>query len=272
MRVRTRLTRARTLALAALLAAAPVAAAAVFDDDIARARIQELRQRFEAYQKSMDERLARIEAASGDRRAVLDLSSQIDAMRGDLAKMRGQVEVLLHQLENSDKRQKDLYVDIDTRLRKIEQVKEASPAAGAKPAADAAAVPEPETRAYEAALNQFKLGNYALAISAFQGFLVTYPSSKLAPSAQYWIGNAHYAQRDFKQAIAAQQRVISAWPDDAKAPDALLNIASSQEAMGDRRGAQKTLEGLMSRYPGSPAAASAKQRLAPPAPAAPAKR
>jgi tol-pal system protein YbgF len=257
--------RACSLALAALLAAALPAQAAVFDDDIARARIQELRQRFEAYQKSLDERLARIEASGGERRAILDLAGQIDAMRGDLAKMRGQVEVLLHQLENSDKRQKDLYVDIDTRLRKLEQVKEGA-TASAKPAPETL-VPEAETKAYEAALNQFKLGNYPLSISAFQGFLVTYPSSRLAPSAQYWIGNAHYAQREYKQAIAAQQRVLAAWPDDAKAPDAMLNMASSQEALGDRRGAQKTLEGLVVRYPASPAAASAKQRLTPPAPA-----
>ena len=257
--------RARTLWLAAWLAAAPLAQAAVFDDDIARARIQELGQRFEAYQKSLDERLARIEGSSGDRRAILDLAGQIDAMRGDLAKMRGQVEVLLHQLENTEKRQKDLYVDIDTRLRKLEQVKEGAAAPG-KPAPETPAS-EGETKAYEAALNQFKLGNYPLSISAFQGFLVTYPSSKLAPSAQYWIGNAHYAQREYKQAIAAQQRVLSAWPDDAKAPDAMLNMASSQEALGDRRGAQKTLEGLVARYPASPAAASAKQRLTPPAPA-----
>jgi tol-pal system protein YbgF len=265
-------------ALAVLLVGAqaafvPAGRAAVFDDDIARARIQELRERFEAYQKTMNERLSRIEAASGDRRAILDLAGQIDAMRADLARMRGQVEVLLHQLEGAEKRQKDLYVDVDTRLRKLEQVKEAAAAApGGKPAPDAGSVPEAETRAYEAALNQFKLGNYPLAISAFQGFLVTYPSSKLAPSAQYWIGNAHYAQRDYKQAIAAQQRVLSAWPEDAKAPDAMLNIASSQEAMGDRRGAQKTLEALVARYPQSPAAASARQRLAPPAAAAPGKR
>jgi tol-pal system protein YbgF len=131
-------------------------------------------------------------------------------------------------------------------LRKLEQAKEPAPE---KPAADA--TPAAEAKAYEAALNQFKLGNYALAISAFQGFLVTYPSSKLAPSAQYWIGNAHFAQRDYKQAIAAQQKVLAAWPEDA------------QDALGDRRGAQKTLEGLVARYPQSPAAASAKQRLTP---------
>src|SRR5512142_1040001 len=200
---------------------------ALFEDDQARARI-------EAMAKQLDERLSRVE----DRRGLVDLASQIEALRADVARMRGQLEVLQNQAETAEKRSKDLYVDIDTRLRKLEQPREAG--APDKPAADASVTPG-ETRAYEAALNQFKLGNYPLAISAFQGFLVTYPSSKLAPSAQYWIGNAHFAQRDYRQAIVAQQRVLSAWPDDAKAPDAMLNIASAQEAMGDRRGAHKTL-------------------------------
>ncbi len=235
--------------------AVPASAWAIFDDNEARARIEALRKDVQASQRAIDERLARLE----DRRALLDLASQIDALKGDIAKLRGQVEVLVNLSEQSEKRQKDLYLDIDTRLRKLEKVQEG--ASGDKPAADAGVTP-PETKAYEAALNQFKLGNYPLAISAFQGFMVTYPASKLAPSAQYWVGNAHYAQRDFKQAIAAQQRVIAQWPDDPKAPDALLNIASSQEAAGDRRGAQKTLEALVSKYPASPAAASAKQRLA----------
>jgi tol-pal system protein YbgF len=242
------------LVLAAAFAL-PVPAHALFDDDVARAKIEELRKQVEAAAKLVDERLAR----TADRSALVEFAAQIDALRGDIARLRGQLEVLQNQGENADKRGKDLYVDIDTRLRKLEQVKEAA-AAPEKPPAEAGP-PASETKAYEAALNQFKLGNYSLAISAFQGFLVTYPSSKLAPSAQYWIGNAHFAQRDYKQAAAAQQRVLSAWPDDPKAPDAMLNIASAQDALGDRRGAQKTLEALLVKYPGSPAAASAKQRL-----------
>ena len=250
----------RKAALAVVCAAflaLPGAALAIFDDDIARGRIEELRRQVEAAAKLVEERLGRIEGKAEDRRALVDLASQIDALRGEIARMRGQLEVLQNQIETADKRGKDLYVDIDTRLRKLEQPKEA---AAEKPPAEAAA-PAAESKAYEAALNQFKLGNYPLAVSAFQGFLVTYPASKLAPSAQYWIGNAHFAQRDYKQAIAAQQRVLSAWPEDAKAPDALLNIASAQDALGDRRGAQRTLEGLLAKYPQSPAAASAKQRL-----------
>ena len=228
---------------------------ALFDDDVARARIEELRKKVDALAKQVDERMARVE----DRRALVDLAAQIEALRADVARMRGQLEVLQNQAETAEKRGKDLYVDVDTRLRKLEQPKE-SAGAPDKPSPETG-VPQSESRAYEAALNQFKLGNYPLAISAFQGFLVTYPSSKLAASAQYWIGNAHFAQRDYKQAAAAQQRVLASWPDDAKAPDAMLNIASAQDAMGDRRGAQKTLEGLLAKYPQSPAAASAKQRL-----------
>lgn len=240
-----------------LCVAGTAAQAALFDDEEARARIEALRRQTAATQQAVDERLAKIEAEVRDRRALVDLAGQIDALKADLARMRGQVEVLLNQAETADKRQKDLYLDIDTRLRKLEQAREA---AAAVPPADAPPSPE-ETKAYEAALNQFKLGNYPLAVSALQGLLVTYPNSKLAPNAQYWIGMAHAAQRDYKNAIVAQQKVITVWPNDPKAPDAMLNIATSQEAMGDRRGAQKTLEGLLEKYPASQAAASAKQRL-----------
>lgn len=252
--------RVGALAIALALAAVP-ARAGLFDDDEARRQIANLQKMVEAQQK----RLEGIEAEARDRRALLELASQIEQLRGDLAKMRGQLELLANQADNADKRQKDLYVDIDARLRKLEQAKE-QPAAGAeKPAAGPGEPEAAETKAYEAALNQFKLANYPLAISAFNGFLVTYPVSPLAPSAQYWIGNAYYAQRDYKNTIAAQQKVLANWPDSPKAADAMLNMASAQSESGDARGARRTLEALIVKYPTSSAAASAKQRLAQPA-------
>lgn len=252
--------RAGALAIALALAAVP-ARAGLFDDEEARRQIANLQRMVEAQQK----RLEGIEAEARDRRALLELASQIEQLRGDLAKIRGQLELLANQADNADKRQKDLYVDIDARLRKLEQAKE-QPAAGAeKPAAGPGEPEAAETKAYEAALNQFKLASYPLAISAFNGFLVTYPASPLAPSAQYWIGNAYYAQRDYKNTIAAQQKVLANWPDSPKAADAMLNMASAQSESGDARGARRTLEALIVKYPTSSAAASAKQRLAQPA-------
>jgi tol-pal system protein YbgF len=238
------------------------AAAQLFDDNEARRRIEALRQEFSQQQREVNEQLKKLDAAvssASDRSALIQLATQVENLNNELARMRGQLEVLGNQMETSDRRQKDLYLDIDTRLRKLEQARESAAPAAAPAQSEAS---EAETRAYQAALDQFKLGNYALAVSAMQGFLVTYPNSKLAPNAQYWVGMAHSGQRDYKSAIAAQRKLLAAWPDSEKAPDAMLSIASSQETMGDRRSAQRTLEELLARYPKSSAAASAKQRLA----------
>ncbi len=241
-----------------LLIVASSAHAALFDDDEARARTEALKRQVVASQQAVDERLAKIEAELRDRRALVDLAGQLDALKGDIARLRGQIEVLLNQADTSEKRQKDLYLDIDTRLRKLEVVKEAAAADAA--AADTPPTPE-ETKAYEAALNQFKLGKYPQAVAALQAMLAANSKNRLAPNAQYWVGMAYAAQRDYKNAIDAQQKVIAGWPADAKAPDAMLNIANSQDAMGDKRGAKKTLEDLLEKYPASTAAATAKQRL-----------
>jgi tol-pal system protein YbgF len=257
--------------LFALLVAAPVFAQGLFDDNEARRRVEALRQQTLENQRIADERLSKMETAiagATDRSAVLQLASQIEALRADIARMRGQLEVATNQIEIADKRQKDLYLDIDTRIRKLEEAREqaAATAAAAQqpatPAQSAESQQAGEMRAYQAALDQFKLGNYSLAVAAMQGFLVTYPTSTLAPNAQYWIGMAHSGQRDYKNAISAQRKLLTSWPESDKAPDALLSIASSQETMGDRRSAQKTLQEIIARYPKSSAAASAKQRLA----------
>ncbi len=230
--------------------------AGLFDDEEARKQIVELRAKAEADQKKLDERLGKIEAAVQDRKPLVDLALLIDSLKQDMAKLRGQLEVLTNQAEQIEKRQKDLYVDLDNRLRKLEQAPEAAKAPVA-PVVDPAA----ENKTYEAALNQFKLGNYQSAIASFQGFMTNYAQSQLVPSAQYWVGNAYYALRDYKVAIATQQKVIASWPDSPKASDAMLNIASSQSEMGDAKGARETLQSLLKKYPGTPAADQAKQRL-----------
>ena len=110
-------------------------------------------------------------------------------------------------------------------------------------------------------LDQFKRGDYAGSITAFNAFLTAYPRSALAPSAQYWIGNAQYARRDYRGSIATQRQLLKDYPDSAKAPDALLNIASAQADMGDSAASRRTLEELISKYPKADAATRARQRL-----------
>ena len=237
--------RARDLALLTVALGTALPAHALFEDDEARAQI-----------KKLEARVARIETEGGerDRRALFELVNQIEGLRREMSMLRGQIEVLANRVESLDKRQKDLYVDLDARLRKFEL-------AGADKEKDAQQLAI-ETQAYEAALAQFKANNFGSAIQGLKEFLKTYPSSALAPSAQYWIGNAHYALRDYKTAIAEQEKVVATWPEHAKAPDAMLNIASSQAELGDVNGARNTLRALVGKYPNSSAAEQAKQRLA----------
>ena len=252
---------ARWLVAAAALAWAGAGSAQLFTDTEMRRRVEDLGRELQEGNKRIEARIANLESTAVERRVILDLAGQIEALRAEFARSRGQIEVILHQLETIEKRQKDLHVDLDTRLRRLEQAREQAAAAPEKPAAETGPTAA-ENKVYEAALNQFKLGNYSAAISTLQGLLVTYPDSKLAPNAQYWIGMGYSGQRDYKSAIAAHQKVIATWPTDPKAADAMLSIASSQEAMGDKASAQKTLQNVMAKYPGTPAAANAKLRLA----------
>jgi len=239
-----------------------LAHAALFDDEEARRQIIRLRSQVEASQKAIDERLATIDSrlgqmdSSGQNRAV-DLSQLLESLRQDMAKLRGQIEVLANQTDNIERRQRDLYVDLDTRLRKLEQNQSQLQDKLNQGEHSAAA----EKQAYETALNQFKLGNYQLAITSFQSFMTNFTGSELLPSAQYWIGNAYYAMRDYKSAIAAQQKVVRLWPENSKAPDALLNIASSQAELGESSAARETLRTLVKKYPSASASEQAKQRL-----------
>ncbi|HTI45346.1 MAG TPA: tol-pal system protein YbgF [Casimicrobiaceae bacterium] len=290
------------------------AQAALFDDEEARRRIESTNVRLTQLQRQIEDRVTALEQRMQGQ-GLADLANQLQLLQGDIAKLRGQIEVVTYELEQAQKRQRDLYVDLDTRLRKIESAAAsaaeaanaanaanganpanaasagtaapntapgpdaAAPGAPPRPTSPPAAVPVPpgpvatappvrnpsdgvaEQRAYDAALDLFKRGDYAGSITGFNAFLKAYPRSPLAASAQYWIGNAQYARRDYRGSIATQRQLLKEYPDSSKAPDALLNIASAQADMGDNAAARRSLEELMAKYPKSDAATRARQRL-----------
>jgi tol-pal system protein YbgF len=270
------------LAVAAQLAAAP-ARAALFDDDEARKRIDVLRGRVD----QLEQRLGPLESTVKSQ-GLVDLLRDIELIKNDIAKLRGQFEVVSYELEQAQKRQRDLYLDLDGRLRKLETAATGAPAAavpgGPPAAAEGAPAPSPgaaapagpqtrsalagaadlmtEQRAYDAALDQFKNGSYAAAIASFQTFARANPKSPLAPSALYWAGNAQYALKDCRSAIATQRQLVATYPDSQKVPDAMLNIATCLSDLGDSAGSRRTLSDIVAKYPTSEAGGKARQRLA----------
>jgi len=282
----------RAVALGLALSALPPAAhAGMFDDEEARKQILQLRGQMADTQRALDQRVAELEAQAKNR-SIIDLFNQVETLKTEFARLRGQIELLQNEMENTQKRQRDLYVDLDGRMRKLEAASAAAAAAAAatppiasmspgsaggppvsppeasrgSPPAVLVAPPTPvdpvaEQRAYDQGLEHFRAGRFAEAVTAFQIFNRTFPRSTLVPSAQYWIGNSLYATRDFRGAIAAQRQLIAQYPDSAKASDALLNIASAQSELGDLQAARATLQEVAGKYPSTEAGAKAKQRL-----------
>ena len=237
----------RALLPGLLLGAALIspARAAMFDDDEARRRIEVLKTEV----ATLAQRTETIN------RNQIEFANQVEAMKADIAKLRGQIEVLTYDLEAVQKRQKDFYVDLDNRLRKLEK-----PPVDAQP--DAPKVdPAQETRDYEAALAGLKAAKFKEAAASFLAFVKTYPNSSLIASAHYWGAYAYAQAKDYTAAADLFGKFAAGWPADERAPTALENRVASLEASKDWKGAKATLEQLAEKYPDSEAGKKAKLKL-----------
>lgn len=240
----------RLLPLLLLAAALPVRAG-LFDDDEARARIERMRAELRAETAALAQRVD--QAAKNQ----IDFANQAEALKAEVARLRGQMEVLLNDVDAAQKRQRDFYVDLDGRLRKLES----AAVAAAKPPEPPKPDPMQETRDYEAALASFKAAKYGDANAAFLAFIKTYPNSGLLPNAWYWAGSSHFQMKEYAKAAEAFAKVAATWPTDAKAPDALLAEGNALAEAGNAKGAKQVFEKLVAQYPASSAAQTAKQRL-----------
>lgn len=234
---------------------------AFFEDDEARRHILDLREK------------------KADKSSLIELQSQNDTLRQEIADLRGQIEVLTQKVTEMESNQKDFYVDLDDRLRRLEG---RPPAAKAKPEGEEAeeekAVEGPkdppgadqpadlsantEEADFNVAEQRFKAGNYKGAIAVYSRFVQKYPDSHRLGHAYYQLGNAYYLQKDYKNAYRNQSIVLKRFPRNPIAPDAMLNMATCQIGMNNVAGAKKTLTDLTKNYPASNAAKRAKSVLA----------
>jgi tol-pal system protein YbgF len=258
----------------ALLALGSAPAHALFGDDEARRAIIDLRSRVELQSRDFNARItelnnqintqfsARLDALTQrlDRleqsaRGQLELQNQIEQLRQETARLRGQLEVQTNELAQTQRRQKDVMAEIDARVKPFEPV-------SVQIDGKTVNVEPEERRTYEGAMTALRAGDFATAQAGFSVLRLRWPSSAYGPGALYWTGSAQFAQKDCKAAMSTQQQFITRHADHPKVPDALLTIGLCQIEAGDKRGARKTLESVVDKHAGTPAAAQAKERLA----------
>lgn len=237
--------------LAISLLGCVTAQAALFEDGEARRAILDLRQRLEATDNALK---AQADDNSQLRRILVDLQGQIDKMQSEINKSRGSQEQLTRDVSEIQLRQRDAQTVVEERLRKFEPI--AVTLDGREFQAEPA-----EKRDYDSAMDAFRKGDFAQAQSGLQRFLQSYPQTGYKPSAQFWLGNASYAVKDYKSALAQFRQMLSLAPTHLRAPEAMLAISNVQSELKDAKAARKTLEDLIRAYPQSDAAKAAKERL-----------
>lgn len=257
--------------------------AALFDDTEARKKILEVEKSMQtqnqatqsalneikAKQQSLEQRINALEGIA--KNGLVEMQTQVEALKQEIARLNGDLELARHNLDLAQQRQKDLYTDTDTRLRKLESAPavsipaatDASAATADKAASDkAVAEKESEEQKLLQQAHAFsKDAKHKDAFAAYDKFLKDYPSSAMAPDAMYGLGYSQFALKNYKSSIATQQKLLDAHPDSAKAPDAMLNMANSQIQLGQVTNAKKTLRELIKKYPDSTVTPTAQKRL-----------
>jgi tol-pal system protein YbgF len=228
--------------------------------------------------------------------SLVQLAEQEDSLQAQVRSLRGRLDRLEESNRRLSTQQHQLYAALDKRVTTLEQASAAQQAAiqaaagsggassaagstagsaagagGSTPAGSAAAgsslsgmlpgVTPTQQSVYGQAFDALKAGSYSVAISGFEGFLKTYPSSPLAPNAEYWLGEAHYVNQNFNQAEKCFRAVLKQWPDSGKAPAAMFDLGNTLIAQGKVRAGRFTLKKLIKRYPGTGVAKRAASAL-----------
>ena len=244
----------------------------------------------------LESRLEKVEKRL-DSQAMMEVLTRLDKMQQEMQNLVGQMELLNHEMDNIKKRQKDLYVDIDRRITQVEQktAEMAKAPSTSSPVAGSAALPtgsmasspamtsnsgvtaatagttsvasispqssQLQREAYDRAFNLLKDGRYELAIASFKAYLETYPTADYADNAQYWLGEANYAQHHYDIALQEFNKVLDNYPKSTKRADAMLKMGFSYQELGRPEDAEGVFNNIVSMFPDTTAARLAKKRL-----------
>ncbi|MDA7842504.1 tol-pal system protein YbgF [Methylophilaceae bacterium] len=273
---------------------------ALFEDEGARKKLNDIQDQLNALQSSIEfeinEKFTNFEKSNKvDPKLINNFAERINSLFDDLAKLRGEVEVLTYSLQTSEERQKVLYKELNERLQKIEesalkiennvnsvesptenkpltqnnliiQEDEVLPEIAPEPIPEATDLPplvdkNLEYQEFEDAKKLITATKYKEAFDALDKFVVNYPSSELLPEAKYNLGYTQFALKNYKAAINTFNKIVLEYPDNPIAPNSLYQVSNSQIQITRITKAKQTLRSLIKKYPNADIIPSAKKRL-----------
>lgn len=211
-----------------------------------------------AEQRKLEDELSRIQqqsrASGGVRSQHAELAAQVDALQGELQRLRGRVEVVEHQANSA--------VD-EARAARAEAYSGSKSSESAMAPVSGELKITSELAEYRRAYGAWRGEDHQTCIDRFRGFLQTFPSSEYADDATFWMADCYVKQGDLKTAILRFDDVVGRYPDGNKAPDALYRQGETLLKLGPNYGtaARKAFERVVSEYPDSPRAPEARDQV-----------
>ena len=234
---------------------------------------------------------ATTETARVSNSQLFALQSQISALQHELQQLRGASEETSHATQALKGRQRDLYLDLDRRIRLLETNQQVTPSVTLPDASlkessttlfsDSSAQPtasdeQPGTESVEAtisadpalvketyqnALSLLKDKRYEKAMVGFRSFVQSYPTDDLADNAQYWLASTLYVIGEYDLALGEYQKLINNYAASNKYSEGLLKIAYIYQQQGKLSEAKGLLTQITTDYPDSTVGRLAERRL-----------
>ena len=128
---------------------------------------------------------------------------------------------------------------------------------------EAGFVNDAAVRAYRGSMILFLSRKYADAVLSFSQFLENFADHPLAGSAQFYVGECYFQQKEYRLAAQEYSRVLTAYERSAHVTTALRQLATSQDQLQLADEATRTRQTLSSLFPQSPASEPAYAAAAP---------
>jgi tol-pal system protein YbgF len=263
----TSIVRAVTI-FAASLTFAGAASAGLFDDDEARKAVNELRARVIANERSNEGKLGQLDEQIKALN-IVELVRQIEQLREEVARLRGQIEVLTNNDDQINKRQRDFYQDIDSRLKRLETAAQAQAQNGATSGSTpvgtppgtppgpppTAATPTPPPAITATSPN-------AVPPAPPVGTRPPAPQQAQAELKSYDVGQGLFKRNDFVGAVNAFVAFIREFPGSSLVPNAYYWLGISHANLKDNRNAMAAQDTVVRRYADSTKAPDAMLAMA----------
>lgn len=217
---------------------------------------RELRDRLE---RAESESKAIRQTLAGQGAKMDQLARRVDVLEGRTEEVHtsaGKINVnaaRMAALEQEQVTLREMITRLEQRLAVLEQQAAPRPSVAGKEV--------DENALYKVALQAHNEGEYEKARQGFLELLAAKPNSKLAPNAEFWLGEGYFKTKDFVRALEHYMNVIKKYPKGEKYCAAVLKAGITLDEMKEGQKAKVFYTEVVDNCAGTDQAKEAARRL-----------